>query len=296
MKAKINIIIPVHNRKEHTKKCLESLAVQTYEHKEIIVVDDGSSDGTYEMIAENFPFVKILRGDGNLWWTGAVNLGLSEILNNSNNGEYVLLLNNDLIFKPDYLDKLISHAKRNPNSILGSVVCLVGSDSKIYDGGNTVNWWTAKIHKLNSERRIEEFSQDHSERVSYLTGRGVLFPTKVFKVIGIYNKEKFPHYGDVELTRRANKKGYELKIYYDCVVYTYTDSQPDTITIKDIPWVLSNIKSKRNLKLRFWLSYLMTENILQGTFYFISDLIRIGVKVTKLIAGKPSRLNVPINL
>jgi len=65
-------IIPVHNRKEFTRNCLRSLQRQTVSDRlRIIVVDDGSEDGTDEMLAAEFPEVIVLRGDGNLFWTAA---------------------------------------------------------------------------------------------------------------------------------------------------------------------------------------------------------------------------------
>ena len=64
------IVIPVHNRKHFTRDCLLSLRKQTFQNFTIIVIDDGSSDGTGEMIQKEFPEVVLLHGDGNLWWTG----------------------------------------------------------------------------------------------------------------------------------------------------------------------------------------------------------------------------------
>jgi GT2 family glycosyltransferase len=70
----IYIIIPVHNRKALTLACLENLRTNGDLQKyQVIVVDDGSSDRTAEEVAENYPEVNILKGNGNLWWTGAIN-------------------------------------------------------------------------------------------------------------------------------------------------------------------------------------------------------------------------------
>jgi len=67
----IYILIPVHNRKEFTRQCLLSLRKQTYKKIKIVVIDDGSLDGTGGMLAREFPAVHVIKGDGNLWWADA---------------------------------------------------------------------------------------------------------------------------------------------------------------------------------------------------------------------------------
>jgi len=73
MKQAFYIIIPVHNRKSLTLACLENLKTNGDLQKyQVIVVDDGSCDRTSEEVTANYPEATILKGDGNLWWTGAI--------------------------------------------------------------------------------------------------------------------------------------------------------------------------------------------------------------------------------
>ena len=73
----IHVIIPVHNRLKKTITCLKSLEKQNiYKNLRIIIVNDGSNDGTKEHITKNFPQVNIINGDGSLFWGGAINLGI----------------------------------------------------------------------------------------------------------------------------------------------------------------------------------------------------------------------------
>ena len=87
---KFYIIIPVFNSRQITLNCLTLLHSQTYNKYSIIIVDDGSTDGTYQAIKEQFPNVTVLKGDGNLWWAGAVNFALNEILKFASDEDYVL--------------------------------------------------------------------------------------------------------------------------------------------------------------------------------------------------------------
>ena len=74
--AMIYIVIPVFNRREETLRCLDSLVTQTYTNFIVIVVDDGSTDGVGDAVQAGYPDTIVLKGDGNLWWAGATNLGV----------------------------------------------------------------------------------------------------------------------------------------------------------------------------------------------------------------------------
>ncbi|HYX05715.1 MAG TPA: glycosyltransferase, partial [Bacteroidales bacterium] len=84
---KLAIILPVFNNLQYTKKCLETLyqnrdnARLTKEQVKIVITDDGSKDGTSEWLANNYPEVYVLKGNGNLWWSGGVNKGIRFALN-----------------------------------------------------------------------------------------------------------------------------------------------------------------------------------------------------------------------
>ena len=85
------IIIPVHNRKALTHDCLASLETQTWKDFRVIVVDDGSTDGTADMLRTMFPSVIVLTGNGNLFWTAATNLGIRYAL--AQGATHILTLN-----------------------------------------------------------------------------------------------------------------------------------------------------------------------------------------------------------
>src|SRR5688500_5908343 len=115
----VSIVIPVHNRKNFTRDCLTSLKNQTLQADEIIVVDDGSTDGTREMLQRDFPDVTTLAGNGNLFWTAAINMGIKHVLRNGS--EFILTLNNDTIAAPDFVEKMMAAAIANPRSLLGAL-------------------------------------------------------------------------------------------------------------------------------------------------------------------------------
>jgi N-acetylglucosaminyl-diphospho-decaprenol L-rhamnosyltransferase len=114
--ASIDVIVPVHDHYALTSACLEHLARQTAPHR-VIVVDDGSSDGTATLLRRDWPAVSTIELGANHGYTAAVNRGVS-----AGQGEYVVLLNNDVELRPDCLERLVAPMA---NAAIGSVAALM---------------------------------------------------------------------------------------------------------------------------------------------------------------------------
>jgi GT2 family glycosyltransferase len=276
----IYIVIPVHNRIRFTEECLSSLRDQSYNNFKTIVVDDGSSDGTFEMIKKEFPEIILLRGNGNLWWTGAINKGIQHVLSICNPEDYILVLNNDLTVPKDYIANAFKIATKYSNALIGSVVTSSKNKNIIYSGGILINWRTAKWQNINVGKNLSEFPKGFVLNVSTLTGRGTLIPSKVFKETGLYNNKHFLQCGDTELPIRAFKSGYKLVVSYDMVVFSCEEGENDInhreiYRLNDIKNYFCGIKSNMNIIYRFWFAYDSSSNIIQTINYFLFDLIRI---------------------
>ena len=205
----IYIIIPVHNNKQETLNCLGCLAKQTFTNFKTIIVDDGSTDGTSEAIKKIFPEVEVLTGNGELWWTRAINLALSKFLPLVHKDDYFLTLNNDVEFDESYLENLVFAAKQKPNTLIGSVSLDIHDKTKVVDAGIHINW-------LNQKRTMGSFKKGDffNMEASRLSGRGALIPSKVFKEVGLYDEKHFPQYAaDAELSVRAKNSGFKLCVY-----------------------------------------------------------------------------------
>ena len=119
----IYVIIPIYNRLKYTIACLKSIESQdNVEDLEIIVVDDGSSDGTENFIKKNFPKIKIISGTGNLFWCGSVHLGIINVLKNCKGGDWILLVNNDTELSKDAIANLVKLSeKKGRKALAGSL-------------------------------------------------------------------------------------------------------------------------------------------------------------------------------
>jgi GT2 family glycosyltransferase len=276
----IFIVIPVHNRREFTRQCLMSLKMQNSQDFISIVVDDGSTDGTDVMVQEQFPETLLLKGDGNLWWVGAVNKGINHVLSTCQIDDYVLLLNDDLIVKPNYISNLMKAAENHNGAIIGSVETTMEAPDIIRNGGVVVNWMTAKRKVLNQGRHLYEFKPSTTFKVSKLTGRGTLFPTEVFRKIGLFDDIHFKQCGDTVLPARANlKAGYELLISYDAYVIsqprdTQDINRKNTYSLSDFNEYFFGIKSHFNLADHYWFARNVSPNLAWFFRYLFFDILR----------------------
>jgi GT2 family glycosyltransferase len=208
--SKIYILTATYNDLEYTKKFLTSIFSQSFKNFEVFLVDDGSSDGTFEYVTIKYPQVNILRGDGNLWWTGSLNLGLKKILKDASENDYVWIINNDCFFNKNILHILYKFAAglKSNRYIIGSVV----KDAKnriIWDKGVKINWSKMKFSLGGTDA---------------LSTKGTLYPVGIFKEIGLFDSKHFPHYfSDYEFAIRAKRNGYKLLICNRSKIYNRTE-------------------------------------------------------------------------
>jgi GT2 family glycosyltransferase len=272
------VCIAVYNRIGYTQKCLELLCRQTYPKVTPVVVDDGSTDGTSAMIATQYPETVLLQGDGSLYWAGAMHVGVAHILNHSENDDYVLLLNDDLVFDDHLIEELFRAMTVHPRSLIQAVESCVDDPDVIWQGGVRINFWTAKHRRLNYHRRISEFPRGHLERSDYLTGRGVLAPVEVFRVAGNYDAS-YKQGGDPEFARRAARKGYHLLVAYDIPVLSYEKgrnlNETESYELSDIKRYYFSVLSNTRLATRWKSASDMTESVLQCLVFMCFDIARI---------------------
>jgi GT2 family glycosyltransferase len=281
----IFIVIPVHNRKHFTRDCLLFLRNQTVKKFTTIVIDDCSSDGTGDMIQKEFPEVVLLRGDGNLWWTGAINLGVEYALEHALDGDYILTMNDDIIIRSNYLETLLACASKHQRSLIGSVVIKNNDTMIIEDGGVRINWLTAKFKFLNRCNKYKIIVNESPSviPVDFLSGRGTLIPIEIFNEIGVYDLVRLPHYGaDYEFSHRAKNKGYNLLINYKSVVVNKVESSCNYNEFQHFEWnkFLKSLFSKNSafcIRYRWNFARLTCPKLLLLSF-FLFDIGRILIR------------------
>lgn len=200
----VHTIIPVHNRRQMTFNCLRALHGQTiFEQMKIYVVDDGSTDDTAQMIADEFPKVTVYSGDGNLWWTGGVRQAISTIRPDMEGGDFFLLVNNDSTLNAETVEVLVRESTRLNRSAIAPIA-LCGSEAI------STGWGEGSAPILNDfERQFKTmFAREGTLATKSIFGRCSLYPSEILDTIGNFDAESFPHYhGDTDFALRAGKKG-----------------------------------------------------------------------------------------
>lgn len=222
------IITPVYNRKKFTENYLNALSKQSVRDFKIIIVDDGSTDGTSSMIKEYFPDVILLHGDGNLWWAEATNVGVRYALDQG--ADYIMTLNDDTLPAEDYIEKMLCWSEKKPKALLGGLAIDAKNNKPIY-GGEIRSFITGKRSFLLDELKIEE--QHGLHKVNIFPGRGLLIPVEVFAKVGLYDSKNFPQaIADNDFTCRANRAGYNIFCNYDAIIKIFPDETGGVKLIK----------------------------------------------------------------
>lgn len=206
----IYILLPVHNRKNITEKFIHSLIKQSVKDFTLILIDDGSTDGTAYMVRKYLPNTIVIQGNGNLWWAGALQKGYKWLMANSSDTDICLIINDDTIFDEGFLKTGINILTGLKKTLL-LAQCYSQQSSELVDHGVYIDFKKLSFQQAKTKQEI-----------NCLSTRGLFLTVEDFKNIGGFYPQFLPHYlSDYEFTIRAHKKGYnlitdeKLKLYVD---------------------------------------------------------------------------------
>ena len=199
----ISVITVNWNGKHLLGECLDSLFVQSFRDFEIIVVDNGSQDGSVEYIRERYTCVKVVHLTENQGYAGANNAGIGIA-----SGKYLAFLNNDTKVDPDWLENLIKEADKNSPSI-GMWACKIVSyeNPGIIDNVGLILYPDGLARgKGRLERDSGQYDQQHE--ALFPSGCAGLYRKEMLDEIGLFDKNFFAYADDVDLGLRARLAGW----------------------------------------------------------------------------------------
>jgi GT2 family glycosyltransferase len=205
----VAIIVVNWNRREDTLACLESLAGLTYPNFRVILVDNGSSDGSVPSVRERFPQVQVVALPENRRFAGGNNIGLQDVLKKG--GDFALLLNNDTTVQENFLDHLVAAAKEDDRIGLAAPKILYSARPDViwFAGGILRPAWGYVRHFGLRQRDDGRFDQPRN--VSFLTGCCLLIRRDVLNKVGLLDEGFFLYSEDADYCLRTARAGYRLR-------------------------------------------------------------------------------------
>jgi GT2 family glycosyltransferase len=206
MGPKVYVVLLVHNRKEVTAKFVRCVLEQTYKNYHLILVDDGSTDGTADFVRERVAALSVLHGDGNLWWAGALSRAY-EYLSQNEPSEHniVLIMSDDMTFNAAYFQTVVSDEDLAP----GAPVVPPGQLVSAQDGDSChppTEWGLAIDWPSLSTRLVQQ-----GEEVDAATTPGLYMLYSTYRSLGPLHRHLLPHYlSKLEYTIRAKRRGLKV--------------------------------------------------------------------------------------
>jgi len=226
MHPKVAIILLNWNSFDHTSNCIESLQLCDYPSFEIIVVDNGSIDGSGNLLKAKFPEIILIASPTNEGFAAGNNRGFSYAIENQ--FTYAMMLNNDVFVEPDFISKLINYMESHPETGAIQPKIFFNHDrKKIWNGGSYFLSWLGWTYSKRYMRKAGVL-QSQFQQVDWITGCAFLTKTSILKEVGLLKEAFFIYYEDVDLSFRIRSNGYQLIFHPESIIYHIAGSSNKT--------------------------------------------------------------------
>ena len=203
--ANVAVVVLTWNGREDTLACLRSLRAVEHEPLSVLVVDNGSIDGTAEAVGREFPSVDVLRSQENLGFAEGNNVGIRRAL--AAEADYVLVLNNDVEVEPRFIGPLVAAARERPDAgALCPKILVFERRDRIWFAG-------ASFDARRGRGRHVRYGEPDDPAEKGVTptdracGAAMLVPARVFEQVGLFDPDLFLYVEDVDWSLRAANAG-----------------------------------------------------------------------------------------
>lgn len=237
---KISVVVPNWNGAGSIGACLDSLLSQS-ENPHIIVVENGSTDGSLELLKRDYPSVELIIHDRNLGFAGGVNAGISRAL--ELDSKYVALLNNDALAAKGWLKALADFLDSNSQVGVATSKMLSASGEYLDSTGELYTIWGLPYPRGRREAITDKHDKD--TKVFGASGGASLYRLKMLEEIGLFDEDFFAYYEDIDLSFRAQLAGWKIAYVPDAKVTHVIGGTSNKIrgfttyqSFKNLPWLM----------------------------------------------------------
>jgi hypothetical protein len=218
MDKSVFIIVLNYKNLDDTTACLESLRKITYTNYHIVVVDNDSQDGSYELLKEQETDCCVIQSGENRGYAAGNNIGIRYALEQQ--ADYVCILNNDVAVEPDFLSKLVDYMESVPEAgMTGPVVYEYNQRERIQSAGFSICVRTGRTRPLWQGKNETELSGKHTVVCDGLSGTCLLVRRDVLEKAGLIPECYFLFFEEMEWCLKVRKAGYKLVTVLDVGVY-----------------------------------------------------------------------------
>lgn len=235
---KIAVVILNWNGYADTSECIISLQKITYDNYRIIIVDNGSDAEEFNNLKNNFSTITVLRSDINLGFTGGNNLGIKYSLEEK--ADFILLLNNDTIVEPNFLEPLLAVFKKEKVAgIVAPQINYFYEPQKIWSSGGKISQLRGSGF-ANSDR-IENQIKPNDKSVSFVSGCCMLIKKELFEKVGLFDDKFFLYVEDADLCYRTKQAGYKIIVSHESKIYhKVSSSTKENLSLLPLYYVTRN--------------------------------------------------------
>lgn len=211
--GRVSVIIPTYNGRDLILSCLTSLSQQTYQEVEVIVVDNGSADGTLAAVQQEFPSVRCVANPENLGFVGGCHRGASAAT-----GEFLLFLNNDTVHEPSFIVTLVQAMREDPQMGLCASKVLLEPDRRRLDGIGSIMTATGFLAHLGLYEP-DDGRLDGAREIFSPKGVSLLIRKRLFETLGRFDEQFFAYFDESDLAWRVWLSGRTVRVIPASVVY-----------------------------------------------------------------------------
>jgi len=209
MRSPTTAVILNYNNAAETIECVRSLERSTYPNLSILVVDNGSTDGSEQLIRGACPGVEILQTGRNLGFAAGNNAGIARAL--ARGAAYVLILNNDTLVDPHFLEPMVEALEADHRAAAaGGTICYHPETEKVWYAGGSINPWRASAFVHHLDAPYASLDLEHTVDVSFITGCMMLVRAVALATAGTFDERFFMYLEDTNLCARLQSHGYRL--------------------------------------------------------------------------------------